>query len=167
MTHLACFFHLSVRVCQQDVITFALSTFEQPVTHHPARHKNNPTRRVEHRQHPDITTSRLYLSTSTPKHDSPAPAYSFAPPFPFSATTTPNKDCNTSPKPRIRYAIMSDLCYNCATCHLTAGPCLRDLVQCEICYSWGHLYIFCPRSVTIKDRAYRYWGKCRTSFLKR
>lgn len=56
---------------------------------------------------------------------------------------------------------MFDLCYNCSACHLTAGPCLRDLVQCEICYSWGHLYIFCPRSVTLKERDYRYWGKCR------
>jgi hypothetical protein len=54
---------------------------------------------------------------------------------------------------------MSDLCYNCSTCHLTAGPCLRDLVQCEICYAWGHLYIFCPRGVGFRDRAYRYWGK--------
>lgn len=101
MTHLTCFFHLSVRVCQQDVITFAPSTFEQPVTHLPARHKNNPTRHVEHRQNPDITTFRLYLSTSTPKHDSPGPAYSFPSPFPFSATTTSNKDCNTSLRLRI------------------------------------------------------------------
>jgi len=54
---------------------------------------------------------------------------------------------------------MSDLCYNCSTCHLTAGPCLRDLVQCEICYAWGHMYIFCPHGVGIRDRAYRYWGK--------
>ena len=61
---------------------------------------------------------------------------------------------------------MSDLCYNCACCHLTAGPCLRDLVQCEICYSWGHLYIFCPRSVAIKDQDYKYWGKCRMSLPK-
>lgn len=101
MTHLTCFFHLSVRVCQQDVITFALSTFEQPVAHHPARHKNNPTQRVEHRQHPDNTTSRLCLSTSTPKHDSLAPAYSFALALPFSATITSNKNCNTLPKYRI------------------------------------------------------------------
>jgi hypothetical protein len=54
---------------------------------------------------------------------------------------------------------MSDLCYNCSSCHLTVGPCLRDLVQCEICYSWGHLYIFCPRGVTLRDRPYRFWGQ--------
>lgn len=160
MTHLTCFFHLSVRVCQQDVITFAPSIFEQPVTHHPARHKNIP---------PDASITD---NTSTPQLSScifpPAhkttilqhhsvPSYHH---FPLSYNNLQHRLQQLTATP-LRCAIMSDLCYNCATCHLTAGPCLRDLVQCEICYSWGHLYIFCPRSVTIKDRAYNYWGTYR------
>ena len=56
-------------------------------------------------------------------------------------------------------AIMSDLCYNCSICHLQTGACQQDLVQCEICYSWGHQYIFCPRGVANRDPDYRYWGK--------
>jgi hypothetical protein len=74
MTHLTCSF-TCVSVCWQDVITFAPSVLERPLTHHPSRHKNNPARRPGHRQHLDLTTFIPYLSTGTRKYNSPAPSY--------------------------------------------------------------------------------------------
>jgi hypothetical protein len=92
----------------------------------------------------------------------PTPLYR---PFPSELQQPPAKTATLNKTPHW-YAIMSDLCYNCSTCHLTAGPCLRDLVQCEICYSWGHLYIFCPRGVITRERTHSYWGKRRLSSPK-
>ncbi|KAM0717207.1 hypothetical protein Q7P37_007059 [Cladosporium fusiforme] len=54
---------------------------------------------------------------------------------------------------------MSDLCYNCLNCHLPE-PCRSNLVQCEICYAFGHHYIFCQRGVFIRDPGHYYQALC-------
>lgn len=54
---------------------------------------------------------------------------------------------------------MTDLCYNCGNCHLP-DRCGHTLVQCNICYCFGHMWVFCPRGVIIKDPTYRYWAIC-------
>lgn len=168
MTHIACFFHLSVLVL---FVSRTSSTSLLPSPNHQSLNSTRdtktfrPTRRSQ-------TTPRQNNSRPAPLHQHKKTRFSNITLFHRIALSPPSY---TNLRQRLQHltktlhrcAIMSDLCYNCSTCHLTAGPCLRDLVQCEICYSWGHIYIFCPRSVTIKDRSYRYWGKCRMCPPKR
>jgi hypothetical protein len=142
------------------VITFAPATFKSSVTRPPtsATQQTHP--------HSTSTSDDARPPTSYPRETTTrfptSPCY-FASPAPPRATAisyyTPHH-IPRNPRQQSRYFNMSDLCYNCSTCHLQTGPCQRELVHCEICYSWGHQYIFCPRGVANRDDTYRYWGEC-------
>ena len=89
--------------CHADFIAFAPSISERPVTHHTTRHKNNPARRADRRQYPDIT-SRLPSYIFPPARENktlqhhPAPSYH---PFHPELQQPSTKTCDTSPRPRI------------------------------------------------------------------
>lgn len=56
-------------------------------------------------------------------------------------------------------AIMSNLCYNCGSFHMPYA-CPQNLRQCEICFSFGHMLHFCPRSVQARIPEYAYTMLC-------
>ncbi|PSK42049.1 hypothetical protein B9Z65_3963 [Elsinoe australis] len=59
---------------------------------------------------------------------------------------------------------MSDLCYNCGSCHLPL-PCNKPLVLCNLCHQLGHTNNFCHKGYQTVDSSYHFYALCHSCTL--